>query len=139
MTARDKAPARKPDRSIRGQSGATALEYVLVLPALLLFLLGIMDMGRLVWTQATLDHAADAAARCAAIDVTDCGTAAAIQTYAAGQAYGMTLPTSDFSVTTAACGQQVSVSAPFVFVISGWVSPGTVTLTANACYPAQPS
>jgi Flp pilus assembly protein TadG len=132
MTARD-------GWSIRGRRGATALEYALVLPALLLFLLGIMDMGRLVWTQATLDHAADAAARCASIDTADCGTTAAIQTYAATQAYGMSLPTSDFTVSAASCGQQVTVSAPFAFVIGGWVSPGTVTLTANACYPAQPS
>jgi len=34
--------------------GAMAVEYALVLPVVLLFILGIADCGRLLWTYATL-------------------------------------------------------------------------------------
>ncbi len=45
-----------------------------MLPVLLLFLLGIIDTGRLLWTYATLYRASEAAARCAAIHAANCTT-----------------------------------------------------------------
>ena len=62
----------------RAQSGATALEYALVLPMLLLFIIGIIDVSRLLWTYTTLTRATEAAARCGAVDKTNCGTITAI-------------------------------------------------------------
>jgi Flp pilus assembly protein TadG len=118
----------------RQTRGAAALEFALVLPALLLFLLGIMDVGRLVWTQATLDRAVEAAARCGAIDTSACGTATAVQSYAAGQAFGLTVASSAFVVIHATCGLKVSVSLPFTLVIP-WIPTSELTLTASACYP----
>jgi hypothetical protein len=47
--------------------GAVAIEYAFVLPALLLFLLGILECGRLFWSYTTLYRATEAAARCGAI------------------------------------------------------------------------
>jgi Flp pilus assembly protein TadG len=124
----------------RGASarGATAVEYALILPVLLLFLLGIMDVGRLAWTQATLKYATAAAARCAAINATACATTAQIQAYGAAHAYAMDLAASDFTVTTLTCGRSVSVSTSFGFV-TPWIAPMSVTLAADACYPVQPS
>ena len=49
-----------------GTGGASAIEYGIILPVFLAFLLGIMDTGRLLWTYNTLHRATDAAARCAA-------------------------------------------------------------------------
>src|SRR3546814_14373946 len=37
-------------RLARSSSGATAAEFAMVLPLLLMFLLGIIDVGRLMWT-----------------------------------------------------------------------------------------
>src|SRR3546814_5718143 len=37
-------------RLARSSSGATAAEFAMVLPLLLIFLLGIIDVGRLMWT-----------------------------------------------------------------------------------------
>ena len=76
----------------REDRGAAAIEYAFVLPALLMFAFGIIDVGRLVWTQVTLDRAVQAAARCASVNSTTCGTDSAIQTYASGQAWGMSVP-----------------------------------------------
>ncbi|MDR3512592.1 MAG: TadE/TadG family type IV pilus assembly protein [Caulobacteraceae bacterium] len=119
-------------------AGATTLEFALVLPIFLLFLLGVMDIGRLLWTQATLDYATDAAARCAAVDTTQCATTSQVQTYAASRAFGMTLASSAFSVTSATCGWRVSASTPFSFV-TPWIYGGSLTLVANACYPTEPT
>lgn len=126
---------------LKSRRGAVALEYGLVLPALLLFVLGIMDSGRLLWTYTTLSRAAAAAARCGAVDPVTCGTAAQIRNYAVTQAYGLTIATTAFTPTTVACGSRVAATYSFRFIIP-WISPiepfgpsNTITLNATACYP----
>jgi Flp pilus assembly protein TadG len=47
--------------------GAAAVEFVLVLPVLLLIIFGIIDFGRMLYTQITLSQAAQSAARAGAI------------------------------------------------------------------------
>jgi Flp pilus assembly protein TadG len=119
------------------QRGSVAIEYALILPALLLFVIGIMDTGRLIWTYTTLSRAAEAAARCAAINTTDCGTASQIKSYAAAQAWGLTITAAAFTVTTETCGIQVKGTYDFTFVIPAFTATfGTITLNATACYPA---
>lgn len=120
-------------------SGAAAIEYALILPILLLFIFGLMDTARLIWCYATLSRAVDAAARCAAINTTQCGTAAQIQNVAVSEAWGLTIAASAFTVATASCGIRVSGSFAFEFVMPGFnyvVPTGTVTLTAASCYPS---
>jgi Flp pilus assembly protein TadG len=116
--------------------GTVAIEYGLILPALMLFTLGIMDTGRLLWTLTTLSRATEAAARCAAVNNTVCGTTSQIQTYAAAQAWGLNDVTpSVFAVTNPLCGVQVSVTYTFQFIIP-WIGPST-PLNAAACYLPQ--
>jgi Flp pilus assembly protein TadG len=126
---------------LRSRRGTVALEYGLVLPALLLFLLGIMDTGRLLWTYTTLNRAAAAAARCGAVDPVTCGTVAQIQGYAVTQAYGLTIAATAFTPTAVACGSRVAATYTFQFIIP-WISPAqpfgpsnTIALNATACYP----
>jgi hypothetical protein len=117
--------------------GAAAVEYAIVLPAFLMFVLGTFDCGRLIWTYATLSRAVQAAARCA---VLACNTD--IPTYAAGQAWGLGLTSSAFTVTTPLCGKNVSGTLSFKFVIpwlygtSPYGSANTLTVTTSACYPS---
>lgn len=123
-----------------GCRASMAIEFAIVLPLLLTFSLGLIDTGRVLWTYTTLSRAVAAAARCAAIDTTDCGTVAAVQSYAAVQAWGLGLPSSDFAVATASCGQQVTGTLTFQY-FSLWfytVMPyanNQLKLTAVACYP----
>lgn len=131
-------PLRKPASSARRtrQRGAAAIEYALILPALLLFVVGIIDTGRLIWTYATLSRAAEAAARCAAVNTTECGTEGQIQSYAAAQAWGLTIDAGAFTVTTTDCGIQVTGSYGFRFAIPAFTKDfGTIILNATACYP----
>ena len=127
---------RRPD-----MCGAVGIEYAFVLPILLLFVLGIMEFGRLFWTYTTIYRASEAAARCGAVNVTLCATAAQIEAYAVTQAFGLPISASAFTAASAACGMQVTASFPFTLVIP-WVTTGTpsgsfniLTLTATACYP----
>jgi Flp pilus assembly protein TadG len=120
-------------------AGTVAIEYALVLPVLLLFTFGIMDASRLLWTNITLSHAAEAAARCWAINAC---TSESVQTYAATQAWGIDNVT--FSTSAPAC---VSGSYTFQFIVpwfpqfssSAPFGGTTLTLTATACYPLQPT
>jgi len=121
--------------------GAVAVEYAFVLPIMLLFVLGLMECGRLYWTYTTLYRATESAARCGAVNATLCATTAQIQAYAVTQAYGLTITASAFTATTATCGVQVAASLPFTLVIP-WITTGTasgsfniITLTTTACYP----
>jgi Flp pilus assembly protein TadG len=128
-------------RRLRNRRGAVAVEFAFLLPALLLLVLGLIESGRLFWTYTTLSWAAQSAARCAVVNTTLCGTTGQIQTYAAAQAYGITVSGTDFAVATAACGAQVTMNYPFTLLIP-YLSVGTasgsfniLTLPITACYP----
>jgi Flp pilus assembly protein TadG len=120
---------------VRDRSGSAAVEYALVLPAFLIMMLGALDAGRVIWLHTTLQQAVDAAARCAAINTTRCGTATQIQSHAVSQAFGTTMSQSVFSATTATCGKRVTGTLPFAFV-TPWPGNQSITLSAMACYPA---
>ena len=47
----------------RDRHGVAALEFALIAPALALLTVGIIDVGRMMWTASTLDHAARQGAR----------------------------------------------------------------------------
>jgi Flp pilus assembly protein TadG len=117
-------------------SGAAAVEFAMVLPIVLLCLLGLIEFAREIWTQATLDYAVQAAARCAAVDTNTCGTDVNIQNYAAGKAPGLSFsnPASTFSVTRPSCGVQVTATLPFAFLVPALL-PYSATLSARACFP----
>ncbi len=124
--------------------GTVAIEYGLILPAMLLFTLGIMDTGRLLWTYITLSRAAEAAARCGAVNNTT--TCPSIPAYAVSQAWGLNdVTAAAFTVTTPTCGVQVVATYTFQFITPWFPSFGasapfgapTMTLNATACYPKQ--
>jgi Flp pilus assembly protein TadG len=122
-------------RIARDKRGASALEFALIAPAFFLFIFGIIEFGLVFWTQVGLQHGAEMAARCASINTKLCLTnnPSTITTYATQQAYGLTLPASTFTYSTAACGNQVSATYSFVFV--GLPNLGPLTLTAQSCFP----
>ncbi len=95
--------------------GVAAVEFALVGLPLILLLFGTIECGRMFGTQNALQYAVEQAARYAiACDppTTPCPTTSQIQSYAASKAYGQTLSSSVFSVTTPSCGRQINVLPP---------------------------
>jgi Flp pilus assembly protein TadG len=120
-----------------------------LLPVFLLFLLGICEFGRALWTQTALQFAVEAAARCAAVSPSLCtapgGTSIDVPGYAASQAYGLSIPKSAFTYTpNATCGvasgasgsggSQVTATYTFNALVPHLI-PLNVTLHAKSCHP----
>ena len=114
--------------------GATMVEFAFTAPVFLAMLIGVLEFGLLLWTQLGLQHATEMAARCASVNSNACGNTANIQNYAATQAYGLNPPPSTFSVSTPACGSQVTANYTFAFVTTFFGAP-TLALTAQTCFP----
>jgi Flp pilus assembly protein TadG len=114
--------------------GASALEFALTAPVFFLFIFGIIEFGLLFWTQLGLQHGAELAARCASVYSLLRPNSNAITSYAAQQAFGLSLPSQTFTYSTPACGNQVSASYAFQFPEVLNLSP--LTLTAQACFPS---
>lgn len=64
----------------RGERGATALEFALVAPVFLLFILGIVDFGRLFWVKNLMQYGAEQTARYAMVSPS--ATDTDLETYA---------------------------------------------------------
>jgi Flp pilus assembly protein TadG len=133
-------------RLLRQADGSEAIEFAIVANALLLFLLGVVEFGRLYWTQSELQYAAEATARYATIYAVNnpTKTYAQIQTAAQAQgpsyAYSLSMPASDFAVTAynapaaASCGNQVKVTYSFSFIVAGLFPYSSIPLTATGCH-----
>lgn len=149
-----RATARIGKRGVIGRlwrscGGATAIEMAFLLPVFALFLLGIEEFGRALWTQTALQFAVEAAARCAAVNPFKCtapgGTTLNVPAYAASQAFGLSIPSSAFTYTadaicgvasssTGSGGSQVQASYLFQAIVPQLV-PVSVTLRAKSCHP----
>lgn len=119
------------------QRGASAVEFALLALPFFAMLFGIVEGGRLLWTQIGLQHAVEMASRCASL-VDDSNPhpcpGTSVQTYAASQAYGLNPPSNVFKVLSADCGSEVTATYTFAFITSYFgISP--LTLTARSCAP----
>jgi Flp pilus assembly protein TadG len=121
-------------RFAKQTDGSTAVEFGLTAPVFLAVLFGVIELGMLFWTQLGLQHAAELTARCASINKTICGTDTAIKGYASSKVFGLTVPTSTWTVSQPACGSQINADYDFAFVASFFGAPSW-RLTASACFP----
>jgi Flp pilus assembly protein TadG len=134
-------------RLVRASDGSAAIEFALVAIPFFLFLLGVVEFARLYWTQSELQYAAEAAARCATVNCCSGGPASCggstgntgVQNFAAGQLLGMSIPSSNlsnFQVTGVSCGNQVTFTYAFDFIVGSLIPNSTIILSATACNQA---
>ena len=116
--------------------GVAAVQFALIATPLLLFLLGIEETARIMWTQSAINMAVEDGARFSSVSgaVGSCGAAGTVTSYAASHALGLNLPAGDFTATAPACGCQVTANVPFTPIVPKLV-PYSITLTASACFP----
>jgi Flp pilus assembly protein TadG len=124
-------------RFLRNRHGGAAVEMALVFPILSLMILGPIEAGWMLWTASTLDYAVEEAARCAAVDATNCGTTSNVQAVAVYRAMGLGMSAGDFTVTSPACGKQVTATYVFHFLMP-FSTNFNVSIPATSCYPIPP-
>ncbi|HWE74048.1 MAG TPA: TadE family protein [Stellaceae bacterium] len=127
---------RRLTRATTRDDGTSAIEFALCFPVFILMVLGIFEFSRALWTNSLLNYAVQSAARCSAVDSTNCGSTTATVSYAVQSSSPLTIPSADFTASTQSCGSQVSVAFPFTFVVPQ-LFPYNITLSAQACYPKQ--
>jgi len=113
------------------QSGATIVEFALILPALAALVVGGLYTALMIYSAAGLHSAVEDAARCYSVNATVCGSSAAAQTYAQSRYFGIDTPT--FTATQAGCGHRVNATLTIAF--SAVVTEVKVPLSATACFP----
>lgn len=127
--------------------GVETIEFALSAIPLLLFLLGVVEFARLYWVQSELQYAAEAAARCVTTNCCSAGPSSCggstgntgVQSFAANQVLGMTVQSTDlqsFTVGTASCGNQVSFSYTFHFLVGDLIPNSNISLSTSACNQA---
>lgn len=129
----------------RARGGATAIETAILLPLLFAFLLGIEELGRLLWIQSVLQYSCEYAARYANLPQTT-----NIIHYAQEHVFGMSSQNIAFNYLSAtttpvsSCGgPEVTASYTFQSVVpinqllglAGVRALNGIILTAQSCLP----
>lgn len=125
---------RRARHLLRDRSGVTALEFGLTAPIFIVFVFGLIEVALALWTQFGLQYGVEAAARCASITPSTCGTSSQIASYAASNALGLTVPSSTFTVSSASCGNQVQASYTYSFSMP-LIGTENLALSAQSCFP----
>lgn len=120
-------------RFLTACGGSTTAEFVLIVPLLLTFIFGVIEFSRAIWIRNSLQSAVEAAARCYVLNRPNCDTVSEVESYAAGVAVGVNLPSSAFTATTDTCGKKVTASFNFTSIVP--LIPLNPTLEASACRP----
>lgn len=129
------------------QRGAAVIELALVLPMVIMFIFGLIEGARAIWTFQTLQETAFKAARCMVIGRTPCESTDDARNYAvaiAGQS-NITVPldgvTAEAAATCDGLGGQgrVQIVMPYEVVIGSFFNMDISNLTVTACMPVPPS
>ena len=133
-----------PQSMARDERGASAVEFALLAPVLLAFIMLLIESGRMQWSQQVIQEVASNTARCMALGTTDCANTADIQRYARRRslAWGVSLanatitPTANQTCDSVAGMNLVTITLPYR-TAAGALLPGAPDrLRASACFPS---
>jgi len=113
---------------LHSRKGTAAIEMAIGLGVFVIAIMGVLEMGRLMWAQNALNYAVQQGARCMLVGTCDSTTAPTT----AANASGFGFDKSVFTATTPACGNQVAASYSYSFMTS-LIIDTPITLTATAC------
>ena len=126
-------PLKSLRRFLRDRTGATAVEFALILPIFLLTIFGIIEFGRILWIRNTMEYVAETAARYGGINTS--ADAATIEAYALTQVIAVDASNWLFNIDPQASYVSVSISYTPTLLTTGQISIPTLTLTATARFP----
>ena len=127
--------------------GASIVEFALVAPVLILFVFGIIESARAIWTFQSLQETAFNSARCMAIGRSPCDSVVNVKSHAVARAAKsqITVPASAITVeASVTChgvsGQdRVKIAMPYQTILSGFLPMSLTNLTVTACAPIPPA
>ena len=129
-------------RLLGDMRGVAAIEFAFASTALMLLVFGIVEMGRMLWTQQVLNGAAAETARCLAIGSINCpsggayaATAAANRGVSDVQTNMVTVSANDACGSTAGNFTKVTIAYGYASVVPSFVPTPAGGLTATACFP----
>ena len=125
----------KPALSIADDQGATAVEFAIVAPVVIMLIVGIPTVSLMMFAMGSLHFAVEDAARCASARPTQCADSATTISYAQSR-YSGVLATPVFTAVPAACGNQVTGTVTITFDVGMYRRP--VTLSATSCFAKFP-
>lgn len=120
-------------RLVSNEAGISTAEFAMVGPAALMMMIGGMYVSMLGFTAASLRYATQQGARCASVNSTLCGDAAATQTYALSQFRNISGGTATFTASDQTCGKQVTGSITYMLEAGTWEL--AIPISASACFP----
>ena len=138
-------PWRRGAQLVGDGGGTVAVEFALISGALLLFTLGCIQVGVMVWAQGVLQTTAEATARCKAIASPNCPNAAQFAVNTANPLlFSGVVTTGNVTVTSntscngvAGSYVVVTISTTHWSTVDMVASLSRATLTAQACYPVS--
>lgn len=122
-------------RLSRDSSGATAVEFALILPLILVLLGGMLEFGRAMWVRQDLQFAVEEAVRYGLAHDTISADTISARVTDAMQAVGPSSSAVTVTTTLAADSITVTASVNFVPVFSGIIPDNALTLSARARMP----
>lgn len=119
----------------KDRRGAITVEFAIAAPVFLIFVMGLIDFGRLYWIKSTMQFSVEQTARYAMVNPS--ATTAALEAYAAGES---TVSGITFSATTSASGgvnfRTITANYTFSFLIP--IMPiGDINLAAKSATPVN--
>lgn len=132
------------DRFFRDSRGASAVEFALILPALIAVIVLVIEGNRLLWTKQAIQEAASQTARCIAIGSDGCDTLEGARVYGQRRAakMGINIEVSAVTVSTAQKCHDVPgmnkavISTPFDSPFGGLIPAFPKRIDAEACFPS---
>jgi len=122
-------------RGFADSRGAMAIEFAIVAPVFLMFVIGIIDFSRLFWIKSTMQFAVEQTARYAMVNPSV--SLAALQTYAANES---TVTGVTFNATTSAMSgvnfRTITASYTFSFLVP-LIPMGDIILAARSSTPVN--
>lgn len=125
------------------ENGATAVEFALVLPVMILMILGVIEGNRYLWSQQAIQEATSHTARCMAISTNGCETIDGVKLYAQQRASKVGVKITTMDVTALAnqnCNgtdnmSKVVISVPYASPLTTLIPLFPKKLNAEACFP----
>lgn len=117
----------------RDRSGASAVEFGLLLPMFVMLIVGTLGVSQLMFAVNSLHFAVEEAARCGAVDTTACGSLSQTEAFARSRYKGPQVAAT-FVATDANCGRRVQVTG--AYQLQTGVATLDIPLTAESCFAA---